>query len=59
MATISEHADKNATVAHIAVEDRDTGSNGMINCTVKSDVFSLQKLDGKEFKIVVSSSTCK
>lgn len=56
IAKISEFADLGAVVAHIAVEDPNSGPNGEIDCWAEADAFTLQRLDAKEFKIVVSQS---
>ncbi|XP_060083689.1 protocadherin-9-like [Ylistrum balloti] len=56
IAKISEFADLGAVVAHIAVEDPNSGRNGEIDCWAEADAFALQRLDAKEFKIVVSES---
>lgn len=53
---ISEYANVGAVVAYVAVEDRDTGRNGDVTCSVDSDAFSLSKYDNNEFKIIVSTS---
>lgn len=51
---VSEYANVGAVVAHVAVVDRDTGRNGDVNCSVLSDIFSLQRYDVMEYKVVVS-----
>ncbi|XP_069129915.1 protocadherin gamma-C4-like [Argopecten irradians] len=56
IAKISEFADLGAVVAHIAVEDPNSGRNGEIDCWAEADAFTLKRLDAKEFKIVVSES---
>ncbi|XP_045203884.2 protocadherin-1-like [Mercenaria mercenaria] len=53
-AKISEHADIGAVVALIGVTDDDVGWNGITNCTLESDTFSLQKSDVNEYKVIVT-----
>jgi protocadherin delta 1 len=53
-AQISESASLNAPIAHVTVDDPDTGSNGKINCSIRSEHFQLQKFNALEYKVVVS-----
>ncbi|CAC5389717.1 PCDHD1 [Mytilus coruscus] len=53
VAHISEYANKGTAVAHIAVHDDDTGDNGNVYCTMKSDYFELMLLGNKEYNVVV------
>ena len=56
IAKISEYADIGTVVAHIALIDKDTGINGMIQCDISSDhdVFKLQGFDVNEYKVTVA-----
>ncbi|KAL5011912.1 hypothetical protein ScPMuIL_010463 [Solemya velum] len=56
VAKTSEYANINATVSHIAIIDADTGQNGIVNCSIISSHFGLQKMDVNEYKIVVARS---
>jgi len=56
-ASISEYANVGAVVAHIAVEESDTGRNGDVECDIQSDgAFLLPKYDTKEYKVTVAKS---
>lgn len=49
LAKVSEFASRGTVVAHIAVDDPDTGKNGEIMCTIDNPAFVLQRLENKEF----------
>lgn len=53
LAKVSEFASRGTVVAHIAVDDPDTGKNGEIMCTIDNPAFVLQRLENKEFKVTV------
>ncbi|KAK3607634.1 hypothetical protein CHS0354_010684 [Potamilus streckersoni] len=53
---VSELATINQFVAHIQVEDTDTGENGEVACEVSNPKFGLQSLSGKGYKVVVRDS---
>ena len=53
LAKVSEFASRGTVVAHIAVDDPDTGKNGEITCSINNPAFSLQRLENKEFKVTV------
>ena len=53
-AQILEGASPNAPIAHVTVDDPDTGYNGKINCSIRSEKFHLQKFNVLEYKVVVS-----
>lgn len=53
-ATISEGATMGQAVAHVMVEDRDAGNNGIVTCSLNSELFDLQGLDINEFKVIVA-----
>ena len=50
---VSEYAQPGTVVAHLAVLDPDSGRNGIVRCYISSDVFELQGLDVKEYKVIV------
>ncbi|KAK3596847.1 hypothetical protein CHS0354_039839 [Potamilus streckersoni] len=54
VARVSEFANVGTVVAHIGVVDDDTGRNGIVTCTGASDRFGLERLDVKEYKVVVT-----
>ncbi|KAL3880729.1 hypothetical protein ACJMK2_032946 [Sinanodonta woodiana] len=54
VARVSEFANVGTVVAHIGVVDDDTGRNGIVTCTGVSDRFGLERLDVKEYKVVVT-----
>ncbi|KAK3596854.1 hypothetical protein CHS0354_039847 [Potamilus streckersoni] len=54
VARVSEFANVGTVVAHIGVVDDDTGRNGIVTCTGASDRFGLERLDIKEYKVVVT-----
>lgn len=56
LAKVSEFANRGTVVAHIAVDDPDTGNNGEISCNIKNSAFSLQRLENKEFKVTVDQT---
>lgn len=55
MSRISEYANMGAVVAHVAVEDKDTGRNGLVTCSITSGYFQLQRLDVNEYKVIVQN----
>ncbi|XP_062580597.1 protocadherin-9-like [Saccostrea cucullata] len=52
-AQILEGASPNAPIAHVTVDDPDTGYNGNINCSIRSEKFQLQKFNVLEYKVVL------
>ncbi|KAH3843290.1 protocadherin-11 X-linked-like [Dreissena polymorpha] len=58
LASVSEFADIGTVVAHIAIEDKDTGANGVIVCDIASDngTFKLQSYDDNEYKVTVAQA---
>ncbi|KAK2188434.1 hypothetical protein NP493_132g03002 [Ridgeia piscesae] len=54
-AEIFEDADSGTFVAHISVQDKDAGRNGIVNCSLSDNHFELQKLYETEFKIVTTA----
>lgn len=55
-AQVLESASLNAPIAHVTVDDPDTGYNGKINCSIRSENFQLQKFNVLEYKVVVSQA---
>ncbi|XP_062613617.1 protocadherin gamma-B1-like [Saccostrea cucullata] len=58
-AIINENANMGDIVAHVEVEDADTGINGHVSCHIEdSDYFKLQPMPGtqNEFKVVVNGT---
>lgn len=55
-AQILESASPNAPIAHVTVDDPDTGYNGKINCSIQSEKFQLQKFNVLEYKVVVAQA---
>ncbi|KAK3607632.1 hypothetical protein CHS0354_010682 [Potamilus streckersoni] len=53
---VSELATINQFVAHVQVEDTDTGENGDVTCEVSDPKFGLQSLSSKGYKVVVRDS---
>ena len=51
---ISEFADNGAVVALIGVQDDDIGWNGIINCSIKHDVFKLERSEINEYQLIVA-----
>ena len=58
VAEVSEHATFGSVIAHVAVNDPDSGANGLVTCTVASDDFAIQifENDENEYKITVAAS---
>ena len=54
---VSEDSKIGYFVAHVTVEDTDTGMNGNVSCTVQDNYFSIIKLEEKvnAFKVVVNN----
>lgn len=54
---VSEDSKKGYFVAHVNVEDSDTGLNGDVSCSVQDNYFSIIKLEEKDnaFKVVVNN----
>lgn len=54
---VSEDSKIGSFVAHVTVEDSDTGMNGNVSCSVQDNYFSIVKLDEKvnAFKVVVNN----
>ncbi|KAH3829989.1 hypothetical protein DPMN_103223 [Dreissena polymorpha] len=57
-ASISEYADVGAAVAHIGVEDLDSGRNGDVDCFLLNadSMFQLNKYATNEYKVTVDKS---
>ena len=55
-AEVEENGPVNTAVAHVTVEDPDTGLNGHVNCNVISEEFTLQRFDIHEYKVVALRS---
>ncbi|KAK3598460.1 hypothetical protein CHS0354_023013 [Potamilus streckersoni] len=55
-AKISEYANNGAVVALIDVSDDDKDRNGIVNCSIASELFQLQRLEVNEYKVIVSRS---
>ncbi|XP_060583345.1 protocadherin-11 X-linked-like [Ruditapes philippinarum] len=51
---ISENAKNTSFVAHVNVEDQDSGLNGEVNCEISNSHFSVVPMD-KGFKVVVNA----
>jgi hypothetical protein len=47
----SEHAPVGTFVAHISVEDLDSGRNGRVNCTLDDRHFTLVTLHDNQYKV--------
>jgi hypothetical protein len=43
--TISEFANMGAVVAHVQVDDGDTGQNGIVTCSIQNSYFQLQRIE--------------
>ncbi|KAK3598461.1 hypothetical protein CHS0354_023014 [Potamilus streckersoni] len=52
-AEVSEFATLGAVVAYVEVIDTDSGRNGMVFCSIISDHYELQRLEEKEYKVIV------
>lgn len=50
---IEENQPTEVFVAHVNVEDYDKGDNGKIVCDIKNNLFTLEKFQGRGFKVVV------
>ena len=48
---VKESAPTGYVVAHFIVVDTDTGTNGIVSCSVSGGNFALQKLVDKEYKL--------
>ncbi|ESO93965.1 hypothetical protein LOTGIDRAFT_71692, partial [Lottia gigantea] len=53
---LSEGSKVGTFVGHIKVEDRDPGVNGIVMCYCVEEHFSLQKLDGKGYALLISKT---
>ena len=53
---MSEYAHAGTAVAHIRVLDPDSGLNGVVSCSVVSEVLELQALDVNLYKVIVVKS---
>ena len=51
---ISEFADQGAVVALVGVKDDDIGWNGITNCSIKHDVFRLERSEANEYQLTVA-----
>ena len=52
-ASIFEDATMGQTVAHVLVEDYDVGNNGIVTCSLNTNLFDLQGIDINEYKVIV------
>ena len=53
MAEISERSEIGRVVAHIAVQDPDSGRNGIVECSLTAEHFQLRGLDVDEYKVIL------
>ena len=53
MAKVSEFANMGAVVAHVQVDDGDTGQNGIVTCSIQNSYFQLQRIEVNEYKVMV------
>ncbi|XP_041357721.1 protocadherin beta-13-like [Gigantopelta aegis] len=53
MAEISEFSEIGRVVAHIAVQDPDSGVNGIVQCSLTAEHFQLRGLDVDEYKVIL------
>ncbi|XP_060583355.1 protocadherin-7-like isoform X2 [Ruditapes philippinarum] len=51
--SIEENQPNEVFVAHVNVEDYDKGDNGKFTCDIKNSLFTLEKFQGRGFKVVV------
>ena len=51
---VSENLDVNTFVAHISVEDLDSGSNGDVNCSLSDSHFRLEEIFAKQYKMTTA-----
>lgn len=54
VAEVSEDSEPGMFVAHMKVDDKDSGSNGECNCTLADNKFRLEQLVGTNYQIVTS-----
>ena len=54
VATLSEFSELGRVVAHIAVEDPDSGLNGIVVCDTSASHFQLQAMDVLQYKVILS-----
>lgn len=53
---VSESSSVGTVIAHVTVEDTDSGSNGIVTCKVVSDEFQLQTVLNKGYIVVINRS---
>ncbi|ESP00054.1 hypothetical protein LOTGIDRAFT_51965, partial [Lottia gigantea] len=53
-AEVSESSTIGRAVAHIGVNDPDSGLNGIVNCSISHEFISISKLDVNEYKVILS-----
>ncbi|KAL4230018.1 hypothetical protein ACF0H5_010405 [Mactra antiquata] len=54
---VSENSKNGSFVAHVTVDDTDTGANGLVSCFVSNNYFSVAQLQEEDaFKVVVSNT---
>lgn len=51
---ISESSSVGTVIAHVTVEDSDSGSNGIVTCQIASDHFQLQTVLNRGYIVVIS-----
>lgn len=50
---VSEISGKGTFVAHVEVQDTDTGANGNVTCDIEDNLFEIEKLSEDSFKVIV------
>lgn len=53
---ISESSSVGTVIAHVTVEDGDSGTNGIVTCQIASDYFQLQTVPNRGYIVVISKS---
>ena len=52
--SVPENEEADTFVAHISVTDRDSGTNGQFDCTSSGTVFTLQRINENDFKLITN-----
>lgn len=52
---VSESSKPGLVIAHVNVEDTDSGSNGVVSCNISDNYFALEAVQGKGYVVLIKS----
>ena len=55
MVNVSENSKSGLVIAHVNVEDTDSGSNGVVTCSISDNSFDLEAVQGKGYVVLIKA----